>query len=254
MSVDIKKMSIEIETIKFPIIFLFKLITHKNHISDINFSIILRLFLKHHTNIALEINLKKLFQKELNDYKLSWNILSEFYNIIHKKIELIFILKKWAIVYDNKKFWELSSIEMNDYLQNKKEQFLAIYDCSKGGIPFHHKILSILKDKNNINPYEIIADRLKLILKLFGKKLFNYMDIPLISFSELEILSNQDIVAYLLIIFEKYNDLLNQTIKVFEQYTIVCCNLDNLINPKNINIITITNNNEFDDIKLLTSK
>ena len=62
MSIDIKKISIEIETIKFPLIFLFKLITHKIYISDMNFSIILRLFLKYHTNIALEINLKKLFQ------------------------------------------------------------------------------------------------------------------------------------------------------------------------------------------------
>jgi hypothetical protein len=55
---NIKLISNEIEQIKFPIIFLFKLITYKNDISDKDMSIILKLFLKHHIYIAMEINIK----------------------------------------------------------------------------------------------------------------------------------------------------------------------------------------------------
>ena len=68
---DIKKISNEIEKIQTPLIFLFRLISYKDSINDNDFSIILRLFLKHHLVISLEFNLKKLFQNELNNINMS---------------------------------------------------------------------------------------------------------------------------------------------------------------------------------------
>ena len=252
--IDIKKSNLEISQIKYPIIFLFKLITCINYIDDYDFSIILRIFLKYHSNIALTINLKNLFKLELSNRFISWSILNDFYKIINKKMSLIFILNKWHSVYTNKKFWKLSLNKQIDYLQNTKMYFLGIFDCSKGGIPFHYKVGPLL-NRTNYNYNEIIKnikDRLLQIYKIFGFKLYQTMDIPLLTVIDFYHLTSENLIKYLIIIFDKFNELLNQIIKLFDKYNLICIELDNLINPIIININTqnIDSETEFDDIKL----
>lgn len=233
-NIDIKKASLEIEKLKFPIIFLFKLVSYENEISEENMSIILRLFLKHHLTIALEINLKKILSSDPK------NVLTDFYKILKKRINLLFVIKKWHKVYPKPTFWKLTHVEQLDSLANLKNIFLAIYDCSKGGIPLHFKIQS---SQSNVDIKIMIIERLESILKLFGKQLFNSLDIPLITIEDIDIMNdsrhNRDIVKYLLIIYEKFNELIEQTIKIFDSYNLSFKQLYSLLNPIVINIKTI---------------
>lgn len=254
--IDIKKSNLEIGQIKYPIIFLFQLITYINYFSDYNLSIILRLFLKNHTNIALSINLKKLFkiELELTNKIISLNVLNDFYKIIYKKMSLIVILNKWYLVYNNDKFWKLLLNEQIDYLQNLKLHFLSIFDCSKGGIPYYQKIAPLLKQSKSLRHelLENVKERLIQIFKLFGYKIFQSMDIPIISVNDFYELSDENLIKYLIVIHEKIKELLIQIIKLFDSYNLSCIQLTNLINPINIKINTqqIDSETELEDIKL----
>jgi hypothetical protein len=252
-NIDIKKTCNEISQIKNPLVFLFRLISYSKEIDDINLSIILRIFLKYYPDLVIKYNLKQIFYQELKDKYLTSTVLNDFYKLVNKKITLIKILKKWYDVFNNKKFWKLSLKDQIDFLFNTKIYFLSMFDCSKGGIPIHYKIGSILKDKLNrefiIND---LIDRLIKILNIFGTTLFQTLNIPLLSIHEFKNLSDENIIKYLLIIFEKFNELLNQTIKLFDSYNLVCLQLNNLFNPLviNINSINIDSETEIDDIKI----
>lgn len=256
--IDIKKTNLEISLLKNPRIFLFYLITWRNELDDEQLSICLRLYLKNHSIIALEHNLKKIFRDELCKYKKSWNVLKDFYKLIDKKLALVFILKKWHSVYTNEIFWKLSISKQNDYLQLVKERFFGIYDCSKGGIPYHVKLVTLLKNSNNYRS-ELIDDsifRLKNILEMFGTKLFQCMNIPLITVQNYLELSNENLIKYFVVIFEKFSELLNQTIKLFDSYNLICIQIYNLVNPIILKIKSACINSETDceDINLFCIK
>lgn len=252
--IDIKKTNLEISLIKNPRIFLFNIITWRDELMDEKLSICLRLFLKHHSIVALEHNLKKIFRDELSGFKKSWNVLKDFYKLMDKKLALIFILKKWHSVYSNEIFWKLPISEQNDYLQLTKERFFGIYDCSKGGIPYHAKLSSLLKNPN-INRTVLMENgifRLKIILEMFGPKIFQSMDIPLITVNDYCELTNENLIKYFVVIFEKFSELLNQTIKLFDSYNLICIQIKNLVNPiiVKINSDFIDSETECEDIKL----
>jgi hypothetical protein len=235
---DIKQINLEISKIKNPIIFLFLLISDINKIHDNDLSIILRLYLKHHIDIAINYNLKKILINELVNHNNSKNVLNNFYKLINKKVSLIFTIKKLYEIYNNKIFWKLQLNEQIDFLQKMKEHFLSVYDCSRGGIPYFIKLASILKtDRYNRN--EILTDiknRLIIILTIFTPKIFQTLEIPLININDFYELSNDELIKYLIIIYEKLLELLNQTIKLFDIYNIICTKLSNLLNPVTINI------------------
>jgi hypothetical protein len=67
-----------------------------------------------------------------------------------------------------------------------------------------------------------------------------------ITISDLYNLSNENILKYIISIYEKISELLNQTIKIFHSYNMICIKINNLINPTNIDSET-----EY-DIKLLS--
>ena len=244
---DIEKAELEISNIKNPLVFIFELLMNID-INDLELSIILRLFLKYHSDTAFSINLKELFFDELYNYKISWLVLTDFYKLIHDKISILIILKKWYEIYENnlisktpcralpENFWQLS--DKINFLLEIKEYFLAIYDCSHGGIPFHNKLIDLF-NCNNHDKYEVLYNikyRLELILEIFGPKIFEFVDIPLIKVSEFFNLSNSEIHYYLSIIFSRMNELLNETIFIFTNYNKINEELENLLNPIIINI------------------
>jgi hypothetical protein len=147
-------------------------------LSDINFSIILKIFLKYHITIALEYNLKKIFQNELVCKKKSCDVLESFYKIIKKKIGILFLIKKWQNVYPNKIFWSYDYSIQPEKLVHMKNVFNSIYDCSKGGLPLHCKLGNTL---NNYDTRENIKERLRNIVVLVGKDLLKSLDIVLIA-------------------------------------------------------------------------
>jgi hypothetical protein len=234
---DIEKANLDISNIKNPLVFIFDLLTNIE-ISDFELSIILKLFLKHHSEIAFTYNLKEIFIEELIYYNNSWLVLTEFYKLIHEKISLLMILKKWYDIYNSKSLWKLSPYEQIQYLINKKEYFLSIYDCSHGGFPYHFKVIETLNDSKCCREEVLnnVKERLELILKLFGKKIFECVNIPLIKVSEFYNLTNEQIYIYLKIIYERMNELLNQTIYLFQSYNINFQKLDNLLNHIIVNI------------------
>jgi hypothetical protein len=251
--IDIKKINLEICKLKYPTVFLFNIITWREELNDNNLSICLRLYLKHHSLVALNYNLKAIFINELSNFKKSWGVLKDFYKLMDKKLALILILKKWHSVYTNEQFWELKSSEQNDYLQQTKERFMGIYDCSRGGIPYYVKLGSMLKN-SPITRDEILEEgklRLKIILEMFGPKLFQSMEIPLITISDYYKLSDENLIKYFLVIYEKFLELLNQTIKLFDSYNLTCIQINNLINPiiLKINSKLFDSETEIEDIK-----
>jgi len=257
-SINIQKTLKEIEKIKYPAIFLFNLVAYIQDFDDYELSIILRLFMKTHSNFMMEHNIKIIFLNEVDKYSLSWCALSDFYKILGKKIPLVFVLKKFNLVYDNKLFWSMKTSEQLDYLANAKERFLSIYDCSKGGIPFHYKLAQLFKE-NKYDRDEILNDiinRLIYILEIFGKNVFVSLEIPLITVGDFYNLTDENILKYLVAIYEKCTELFNQTIKLFDSYNLVCIQLSNLINPSFIKIKSshIDSETEDDDIKLISVK
>lgn len=256
--IDIKNLSKQISEIKYPLIFLLLLDSYISEIDDYNLSLILRIFLKHHSLVALEVDLKSLWVENLVDYPKSWSIINDFYVVINKKIFIIIHIQKWNQVYDNNLFWKQSLATQIEYLNIMKSRFLAIYDCSRGGTPLHMKLMSFSDhDKNNNYKTEIFNDiqtRLETLLQIFGLKIFQVLNIPLMSVSQFHNESYSNIVKYLNLIFDRINILIEQTIKLFEYYNIVCSQLDNIVNPVIINIKSsqIDFDIEYDDLAILS--
>jgi hypothetical protein len=159
---------------------------------------------------------------------------------MQEKISLLVVLNNWNNIYNNEVFWALSLQDQIQFLVNKKEYFLSIYDCSRGGIPYHYKLAGIFidnkHDKNEV--FENVKERLELILKLFGTKIFNYASIELITVSNFYDSTNDFIISYLTEIFDKMNKLLDNTIYVLNLYNTNTKSIENLINPVIVNICT----------------
>ena len=124
--------------IKYPYIFIFKLISYINEIDDYDLSIILRVYLKNNINLVLKLNIKDLLIDELilYDKKLSIQVLNNFYNLINIKYLLIIFLNKFYLFHKkninknvillSKKLWNLSINDQIEYIENIKLQFLII--------------------------------------------------------------------------------------------------------------------------------
>jgi hypothetical protein len=92
------------------------------------------------------------------------------------------------------------------------------------------------------------------LLDIFGKELFVSLEIPLIKLKDFYELSDENTLKYIIVIYEKFTELLNQTIKLFDSYNLICIQLNNLINPKFISIksVHVDSETEDDDIKLFS--
>lgn len=254
---NIRQIYLDIEKIKYPCIFLFNLIAHLDQINDHDLSIVLRIFMGLHTDFMFEYNIKKLFKKNIYKNTFTWYALTDFYDIVNKKIQLISVLEKFYHVYDNNDFWSLSTQDQLDFLSNIKNKFMSVYDCAKGGVPFYNKITQLFKTKSisKNEVMEIVIERLVCVVDLFGTKMLSSIGIQLITVSDFYNLTNENVLIYLITIYEKISQLLNQTIKLFNAYNLVCVQLSNLINPNIINIKTISmdSETEAEDIKIYSS-
>ena len=194
-------------------------------------SIKLKLFLKENIDFAINNNLKQILQDKILYNSESWNIIINFYDLINKKINIIFLLKKWKDIYINDFFWNLSTVNQIEFLNNLKIIFLSIYDCSQGGNVYHIKLMQIF-NSNNYNYYQImedIEDRLKRILDLVGPQIFEFLKLPLITVQNLYKLSNDEIIKYFTAIFNNIHQLLKEIIILFETFNLTCDELNNLL-------------------------
>lgn len=196
----------------------------------------LKLFIKENIEFINNNNLiEKLSDKYPNESE-TFIILRCFYNLIKEKMDIVFNLKKWKDIYSNNLFWNLSTNDQIDFLNNLETYFLSIYDCSQGGAVYHIKLMQIF-ESNNYNYHQImedVEDRLKRILNLFGSKVFEFLKLPLITVRDLYNLSNEQILKYFTVIFKNIKQLLGETIELFQNFNYVCSKLDILLDIKKI--------------------
>jgi len=93
----------------------------------------------------------------------------------------------------------------------------------------------------------LLIIKLSKILKLFGRTLFITFEIPIITLENYNELSANDIIKYLLIVYERFNSFLNDSLKLFNTYYLICKQIEILISPVLVDITTSYNDNIIDD-------
>jgi hypothetical protein len=233
---DTNNIKENIKNVKNPIIFLYLLLSHKNDIGDYYLSYILRLFMCYHTDIVLSYRIKKIFMDQ--DLPLTIDVINHFYFLVRQKFSYLSFIKQFYDIYKNKNFWSLNVKEQINFIENKYEHFKSVFDVSKGGTIYQSKLLPVLAE-NKINRYFVLndtVDRLKIIVDLLGFDICKVLEIPLIKVSDFYELNNNQIIGYLNMIYERYEELFSNTLKLFENYLITSDKIDNLLNPVLINI------------------
>lgn len=231
-----------IEDLKYPLIFLIKLCLMIDRFPDIfNDDLvtkIIKTFYKYHSDISMKVNTKQIFSycKNINKYDNSIKAIDDYYSLINNKLKILYTIKKWENIYHYRYFWKLSLNEQIEHLNNIKIKFLSIFDCSINTINIYHiKINEILNDSrcNRDIIIENIKDRIKSLLKIFGIKVFETLEIPFYHSTDFDHLDNDVIIIYLKSIFNKLLLLINQTICVFNMYQKNCNDISNYLNIEN---------------------
>jgi hypothetical protein len=95
--------------------------------------------------------------------------------------------------------------------------------------------------------FEEAIERLGKMVKLFGKKVFESLKIPMLSVNEFLDLEDENKIKYTFLVYSKILQLLQVVINIFEEFNMADLKLNNLLNPKFINIEEIEID-EIDDI------
>ena len=248
IDIDINILDSNIMKIKYPIIFLFKLFSYKYELGDYIVSIMMRLFLKHHNEIALTYHIINIFSSEndeLNNFYLTKNVILNFYNIMKDRIIAIYNIKMFSSIYKNKNFWKQDIVEQINLLNSMKEKFMAIYECSRGGIPIFIKINQMINDIN-LN-YDIVNqtmfDRLKNIVDLFGCRFLKSIGVEIYHSSDYDLFSLQEKNLYLQYLYSIVMGKLNNIIDIFNIFNLNSQMINNMFNPMEI----IVKENDYDD-------
>ncbi len=221
-----------IKNTKYPLLLLYSILNN-NNISDNYKYIVVKYFYRYHIMVGLEHNLLAI--TNLDNYPLTFNLISDIYYIISKQLLILTHLNKFYKAYKNNIFWKLNIIDMISYLKKIHTTFLALFDGSKGSFYFHLKIKG-MKDGNNYHLEEILL-RLKKTYNIFKQSFFNEYNILLITYSQFEDLTFENMVKYVEYIFTKVNNVLIQNINylvLYENYRVQLYNI--LYNKSNIDI------------------
>ena len=105
-----------------------------------------------------------------------------------------------------------------------------------------NKIYNVYNSKFLI--FEEAIARLLQVAKLFGKKVFKSLKIPMLSVNEFLDLEDENKIKYTFLVYSKILELLQVVINLFEEFNMADLKLNNLLNPKFINIEEI----ELDDV------
>jgi Mg2+ and Co2+ transporter CorA len=101
----------------------------------------------------------------------------------------------------------------------------------------NNEMNEIAESRSKLNSKKVsIKNRLEQILKMFGNKIFYKLEIPLLTEDEFDDLPKENIIKYLLFIYEKFKGLLEQTIIIFDNFNLIHDNIMNLLNPVVVNI------------------
>jgi hypothetical protein len=241
-----------IKETKFPLLMLINILN--NNISDDNKIIVIKSFFIHHIMLCIEYNL--LNMEDL--VKMSpqiYNLIADIYNILSKQLSIIPHIKKFQKAYKNNIFWRLNIDKMIIYLKNIQNNFLSLFDGSKGAFYFHLRLKGLV-DGNNYH-IEEMTKRLKKSHDMFKTSFFNEYNIVLLSYYQFIDLTFENKVKYTEYIFNKINNIINNIINcliLYENYRNQLYNI--LYNKSNIDIDIndVSSDIECDDLPFIVSK
>ena len=187
--------------IKYPLIFITKLSLYidNNYIDDNILKNILKIYLNKFADEIVNYNIKYLFINKLDNYPKSAELLNKFYSLYLHKIKIIYFIYKWYKIYNKKSFWKLSLENQILYLENIKNRFNSIYEIhSIGSNTYISKIIELLNyTSDRYTIIENIKERLSLLYKIFGYKIFEALNIPIVFSTSVDDACNDAIVFYL---------------------------------------------------------
>lgn len=225
-----------IKNLKYPLSFLYNLFK-SNKLSDNNLSIIIRFFFKYHNNIAFDFNLIDLSNILSDNYKITKKNIKNFYRLIKKKYTLGNKLKFWYESYKKNNFWKKKIINQIEELEKIKMIFYSNFDVCKSNVFFHNKIYNILlfnkDDTFNLNH---LINRLRNVYLLFGNNFFKKYKIILITRNKFIEIDFKDKIKYCTYLFQKINKIILNIIYQFNLFYHTNTQLNNLLNPKYLNI------------------
>ena len=140
----------DLKNIKSKYVLIFKFFNLLKFLDDDNASKILRIIINNCIDIFIEYPFYKLSNYiSLKKYPETISVLISFYELIKEKNNLILILSRWNIAYQNKDFWNNDNKYQIEHLLNLKLHVKSLFDCTFGEQLFGIKIIPIVK--TNIN-------------------------------------------------------------------------------------------------------
>ena len=185
--------------IKNPLIFLYK-IKHKFKFTNNQLEIVLGYFIEKNIEVAVYNDIREI----INNYEI--NTVNKFYKLLKCRNKLEKKFYKLSYYYNDELFWKLTMDNKITYLAEKNSLLNSIFDKN-----INIYINNLKELLNTDYKYEIIDDliqRLLLIRNNFGLKLLKSMNVKLITVSEIYTLSSNEIIQYILEIYNKINNLI----------------------------------------------
>jgi len=239
-----------LKEIKYPHFLIFKFFNIIHLIDDYYAAIILRYLMKNNIDIFKKEPYYFISSNLPNSYTNTSEILQSFYLFYIQRTNKLLLIKKWFAIYDNKDFWQKNVNDQINDLHNLKNKVKCIFDNYKSPSSFIDKMGPIIKLNINNSKYLIFdsaIERLSAVLKLFGKKVFKSLKIPILSIDEFLDLEDENKIKYTFLVYSKILELLEFVISCFEEFNMADLKLNNLLHPKFINIEEIEID-EVDDI------
>jgi len=244
-----------IKEIKYPLAFIFKLssILKKNiNYNDYHISIIIRFFFKYHNDIIIKYPLFKIIDIIHDNYIISKKTLKDFYILIKKKYALLILIEEWKLGYNKKLFWTKNIEQQIQDLISLESMILANFDCFKGNIPLHYKLIT---NANNNNKFILnnLKIRLRNIYTILGYTFFLYYKILVIDSQTFDGYDFNEKINYSNYIFIGVKTIINNILNNFKVYFCICKKLNNLINPIPIQVKfdSVHSEIEFEDLLFL---
>lgn len=242
----------QMKELKFPLSFIFNIIKCQDKIEDYELSLIFRFFFKNQLNISLNYPLFVILKFLKPKFKISHNIVNDFYSSYLKKHIFLNILIKFKNNYPNKEFWLKKFKDQRKILENSCLIFKAHFNSSYTEFLGFSKFVTQLKLKNdNIN--NIIKNSLYDSIKIMGIDFFTKNNIRLILEKEYDQLEIKDKIKYITYYYMKVVKTLNFIINIYDILNSYDIKLKEIINPKPIyiNFDTIYSDNNTEDIDFM---
>lgn len=201
--IDILEIDKIIKNINLPLTLLLSLILNKDNISNENFSIAIRLFIKYHYETMVSYPIILLFSTFKKEIPFE---IVKFYKNYFKMTKNIEDIKNLQTKF--KKYKNLSIDELEKKIILDKDIFNSYFDATNSNNNFHSKLLQYFcsDDKINVINNEV-EQRLKESLKFIGLNFVEYFKIPVITNFEFYNLNGIEKFKFI----NKYFEMVNKT-------------------------------------------